>query len=99
MSSEHQGRLVINVGTLRQRNAKTTRGPEQCHNVPQLLRALNIDEIPVHKQADVLRVWLRAHPPGHDLRLSLLSNGYGHVVDEAVGRPPHKSPAPIRHSA
>jgi hypothetical protein len=67
--------------------------------VPQLLRALDIDEIPVQKQAGVLRVWLRAHPPGHDMRLSLLSNGYGHIVDEAVGRPPHKSPAPMRHSA
>ena len=74
-----------------QRKAKTERAPNECHNVPELLRALNADDACVQKQAAILRVWLRAHPPDHDLRLSLLSNGYGHILDEAVGRPPRTS--------
>jgi len=69
----------------------TTCAQKECHNVPELLRALDADDICVQKQAGVLRVWLRAHPPGHDLRVSLLSNGYGHILDEAVGRPPRTS--------
>jgi hypothetical protein len=85
------------VSIPRQRRVKTKRAPKECHNVPELLRELNADAACVQKQAAVLRVWLRAHPPGHDLRVSLLSNGYGHILDEAVGRPPRtptmKNPA------
>jgi hypothetical protein len=83
-------RLVVNVSTPL---------PEHCHTVPELLRILNMHEASVEKQAAVLRVWLKAHPPGHDLRVSLLTNGYGHILDEAVGRPPRKSPATMKHSA
>lgn len=51
---------------------------------------LNLHDASVDKQAAALRVWLRDNPPGPSLRLSLLANGYGHILDEAVGR---------RHSA
>ena len=90
---------MVNVSTPRQRNTPTISGAEQCHTVPELLHLLKLDETCVQKQADVLRVWLRTHPPDHDLRVSLLSNGYGHIMDEAVGRPLRKSPATMKHSA
>ena len=77
----------------------TKRAPDQCHTVPELLRMLNADDLCVEKQAGVLRVWLKAHPPDHDMRVSLLSNGYGHIMDEAVGRPPRTSPATMKHPA
>jgi len=83
--------VVVNVSIPRQRKAKTKRAPKECHYVPELLRALNANDSCVQKQAAILRGWLRAHPPGHDLRVSLLSNGYGHILDEAVGRPPRTS--------
>ena len=90
---------MVNVSTPRQRKATTTRAPEQSHTVPELLRALNANGACVEKQAALLRVWLKAHPPGHDLRVSLLSNGYGHILDEAVGRRPRTSPSTMKHPA
>jgi hypothetical protein len=29
--------------------------------------------------------WLKADPPGHFLRVSLLANGYGHILDRPTG--------------
>jgi hypothetical protein len=74
------------------------RGSAGPDTAPALLRMLNVNEASVEKQAAALRVWLKANAPSAGLRLSLLANGYGHVLDEAVGRVPHHHP-PIRHSA
>ena len=56
--------------------------------VPGLVRMLNVKDASADKQAAALKVWLKANPPSPSLRLSLLANGYGHVLDEAVGRMP-----------
>ena len=60
---------------------------------------LKLNDASVEKQAAALRIWLRANPPSARLRLSLLANGYGHIVDEAVGRLPRRMNPPTKHSA
>jgi hypothetical protein len=88
-------RSAVKMTTPKQLSRIGQRGPDTA---PALLRMLNVNEASVEKQAAALRVWLKANAPGPRLRVSLLANGYGHILDEAVGRPPHHHP-PIRHSA
>jgi hypothetical protein len=73
--------------------------PEHPDAVPALLRMLKVNDASVEKQAAVLRVWLKANTPTARLRLSLLANGYGHILDEAVGRRPSRTIPPHKHSA
>ena len=74
------------MSTPLQRSRLTQRDSAHADSAPALLRMLNLHDASVDKQAAALRVWLRDNPPRPSLRLSLLANGYGHILDEAVGR-------------
>ncbi len=60
----------------------------QPHTVSCLLRELGMSHACVEKTRVALGTWLTSHEPGRPLRLSLLENGYGPLLQEFDSKHP-----------
>jgi hypothetical protein len=62
--------------------------------LPELLRLLGVNDQPVAKQWEPLMAWLAEHRASRQLWMSLLSNGYGLLLEEML--PTFHRPIPHR---
>lgn len=62
--------------------------------LPELLRLLDVNDQPVGKQWYPILDWLTQNPPNAPLWRSLLRNGYGLQLEQAI--PGFQRPIPIR---
>jgi hypothetical protein len=60
----------------------------QPHTVSCLLRELGMSHACVVKTRVALGTWLTSHEPGRPLRLSLLENGYGSLLQDFDSKHP-----------
>jgi hypothetical protein len=67
----------------------------QPETVPKLMRQLGLRNASAHQEADALRVWVRDNVPNQALRISILRNGYGSVLNQRFGRPKRGSALPM----
>jgi hypothetical protein len=59
----------------------------QPETVPKLLRQLGLRNASALQEADALRAWVRDNVPNQALRVSILRNGYGSILNQQFGRP------------
>ena len=79
------------MGAQTERSANAQQGPAQPETVAALLRQLHVDKASAMREVDALRAWLRDKMPNTALRVSILRNGYGILLDQQFGRPPWRS--------
>jgi hypothetical protein len=59
----------------------------QPETVPKLLRQLGLRNASALQEAVALRAWVRDNVPNQALRVSILRNGYGSILNQQFGRP------------
>jgi hypothetical protein len=59
----------------------------QPETVPKLMRQLGLRNASALQEADALRAWVRDNIPNQALRISILRNGYGSILNQQFGRP------------
>ena len=63
----------------------------QPETVAKLLRQLGVRNASALREADALRAWVGDNVPNQALRVSILRNGYGSILNQRFGRPPRRN--------
>jgi hypothetical protein len=66
----------------------------QPETVAKLIRQLGLRNASALQEADALRAWVRDNIPNQALRVSILRNGYGFILNQQFGRPKRGSTRP-----